>query len=95
MKSVMQIAVLNQPVRSVDAEAVRAIYWSRASIAVRIVAVTAANFPAERANDRLISFDMRERDIVWSALQNLLSELSAIQKCMCGSHALNLAGKVH
>jgi hypothetical protein len=95
MKSTVQMVGLNPPVRSVDAEAVRAIYWSRASVAARIVAVTAANFSAERAKDRLISFDINERDIVWSALQNLLCELSAIQKCMCGDHAFNLASKVH
>lgn len=95
MKRSAQTSCLNQPLRVVDVEAVRAIYWSRASIAARIVAVTAANFPAERAKNSLISFDMSERDIVWSALQNLLCELTAIQKCMCGGHAFNLASKVH
>ena len=95
MKSTVQMVGLNLPVRSVDAEAVRAIYWSRASVAARVVAVTAANFSAERAKDRLTSFDINERDIVWSALQNLLCELSAIQKCMCSGLAFNLASKVH
>lgn len=95
MKNSLQMTNLHPPIRAVDAEAVRAIYWSRASIATRIVAVTAANFPAERANDSLISFDMSERDIVWSALKNLLCELTAIQKCMCGGHASNLTSKVH
>lgn len=95
MKSSAQTSCLNRPLREVDVEAVRAIYWSRASIAARIIAVTAANFSVERAKNSLISFEMSERDIVWSALQNLLCELAAIQKCMCGGHASNLASKVH
>lgn len=95
MKISVQMTGLNQQVRAVDAEAVRAIYWSRASIAARIVAVTAANFPTERADSGLMSFDSSERDIVWSALQKLLGELTIIQKCMCGAYTANLASKVH
>ncbi|MBE3027381.1 hypothetical protein [Janthinobacterium sp. GW458P] len=95
MKRSVQMHNLNPAIRAVDAEAVRAIFWSRASISARIVAVMAAGFPMERANSSLMSFDTSERDIVWSALQNLLCELTAIQKCMCGGHASNVASKVH
>lgn len=95
MKSSVQMASLNPPIRAVDAEAVRTIYWSRASISARIVAVKAANFPVERANSGLMSFDASERDIVWSALQNLLSELTIIQKCMCCERSANPVSQVH
>ncbi|MGK5044346.1 hypothetical protein ACQ4WP_00420 [Janthinobacterium sp. GB4P2] len=95
MTSSAQMISLPPSIRAVDAEAVRTIYWSRASIAARIVAVTAPNFPVARANSGLMSFDTAERDIVWSALQKLLCELTAIQKCMCGGHASNLTSKVH
>lgn len=95
MKRSVQMKDLNPAIRAVDAEAVRAIFWSRASISARIVAIRAADFPIERANSGLMSFDTAERDIVWNALQNLLCELTAIQKCMCGGHASNLASKVH
>lgn len=95
MKNSVQVIGLDTSIRAVDADAVRAIFWSRASVAARIVAVTAAHFPAERANSSLVSFDTFERDIVWSALKNLLGELAVIQKCMCGGHASIQASKVH
>ncbi|MGK5048473.1 hypothetical protein ACQ4WP_21640 [Janthinobacterium sp. GB4P2] len=91
----MQITGFNPAIRAVDAEAVRGIFWTRASISARTVAVMAANFPAERATSSLISFDTRERDIVWSALQSLLCELIVIQKCMCDTPTNNPASKVH
>lgn len=84
VKSTDLLSVSSQRVRADDADAVRAVYWSRIPRSARMVAVLSARLPEGRADSSLTSFDSSERRLVWAALQNLLGELAVIQKCMCG-----------
>jgi hypothetical protein len=77
-------AVLAQIVKPADAEAVRAAYWLRLPLAVRMVAVMSARLPKERANDALNKFDAFERGIMWRSLERLIADLHVTQKCMNG-----------
>lgn len=77
-------AVREKLVRAQDAEAVRAAYWLRAPLSVRMVAVMSARLDKKRASDALNTFNALERGQVWVALENLVRELGMIQKCMNG-----------
>jgi len=88
-------AVRDLLINPADAEAVRAAYWMRAPMAARMVAVMSAKLPKERASQALMKFDAFERVQIWEALQKLVADLGAIQKCMSGGRAPAAAGVVH
>lgn len=77
-------AVLAQIVKPADAEAVRAAYWLRLPLAVRMVAVMSAKLPKERANDALSKFDAFQRGSMWRSIERLVADLLVVQKCMNG-----------
>lgn len=88
-------AVLAQIVSQADAEAVRAAYWMRVPLAVRMVAVMSARMPKERANGALHTFDALERGLIWIELEKLQANLSVVQKCMNGGKMPAKKGAVH
>jgi len=77
-------AVLAQIVKPADAEAVRAAYWLRLPIAVRMIAVMSARLPKVRAEDALNTFDAFERGLMWRSIERLMADLQVTQKCMNG-----------
>lgn len=77
-------AVLDLTIRPADAEAVRAAFWLRQPLAVRMVACMAAKLPKERAKDALCKFNAFERGSMWVALNRLIGELQIVQKCAQG-----------
>jgi len=80
-------AVRNLLVRPQDAEAVRAAFWLRAPLAVRMVAVMSAGLEKKRAQDALSTFSALERGQVWVSLNRLMGELQMVQKCMNGGNS--------
>jgi hypothetical protein len=77
-------AVKDLIVNPADAEAVRAAYWLRAPLAVRMVALMSAKLSKDRAGDALNTFDALERGLMWNAIDKLTGQLSIVQKCMNG-----------
>lgn len=89
-------AVLAGIVKPADAEAVRAAYWMRLPLPVRMVAVMAGKMKKERAHDALRTFNAFERGTMWCAIEKLQGNLLVAQKC-CNGGAMPspTAGAVH
>lgn len=67
-----------------DMEAVRAAFWTGASLPAKKVALMAARLQKERAGDTLNKFDALERGLTFIAIEKLIKDLEVIKRCMCG-----------
>jgi hypothetical protein len=74
-------------------EASRAGMWSKIPLFAKKIACRCAEVSQDRAGNELHQFNAFERTRIWTALDDLIDQLSMVQKCMTGGNIPEFSNK--